>query len=168
MKVLFLSHYKNNDTVGFFAQNLMLAIHKAGIDIVFRHIDNGKDQSAKLHPILLPFEAEPIVDCTHCIQFLQPEYVTGTKKFLKNIAIVSERGSNYNNLLVMDEIWVFNEKIKNELQKFVSEDKIRIVFPVLNDIKDKLSFIYDSGAMLGFENFTLSSVGKNIKEILSA
>ena len=168
MKVLFLSHYKTDDTMGFYAQSLMLAMHKAGIDIVFRHIDNGKDASVKLHPLLLPIEDEPLSHCTHCIQFLKSEYTLGTKKFDKNIAIVLEPGKNSNNLSIMDEVWVFNDKTRIEVEKFISSSKIRTISPVLNNIKNKLEFVYSNGGDVNFEDFTIDSVGQKIKELLSA
>ena len=154
--------------MGAYAQNMMLALKKSDVDLVFRHIDNGKDAGAKTHPLLSPIENESLQDCTHCIQFLQPEYMIGTKKFEKNIGIVLDCNEDINNILCMDEVWVFNSQSKEFLISKAPEVNIKVINPVLLDIKDKLQHCYDNYDVVDFEQFSLKSVGSTIKEMLSA
>jgi hypothetical protein len=155
-------------SLGAYAQNIMLALKKCDVDLVFRHIDNGKGVGAKTHPLLCPIETESLQGCTHCIQFLQPEYMLGTRKFEKNIGMVLDCNEDVNNILCMDEIWVFNNQSKDFLVSKIPEAKIRVIDPVLLDIKDKLQYSYDNCDVVDFDRFSLKSVGSTIKEMLSA
>lgn len=168
MKVLFLSHYKNNDKFGIYAQGLMLALKKADVDIVFRHISNNKNETNSLHLLLRPLEGESLDGCTHCIQFLEPEYLLGTKKFLKNIAIIAEKGKSYNDLIFMDEVLVFEDEVKSHILQALPQIKVKTIVPPLGDIKDKLVFVYENSREIEFNEFSLDSVGLKIKEALSA
>lgn len=168
MKVLFLSHYKNNDKSGFYAQGLILAMHKVGIEITFRHITNNKKELDRLNPILSAINTGDLKDCTHCVQFLDPEYIVGTKKFIKNISIVLDAQKLCNDLIFMDEVWVFEERVKSSILDKHPKTKVRIIDPVLTDEKDKLTFMYTNNRKIEFEDFSLDSVGTQIKEALSA
>lgn len=168
MKILFLSHYKNSGKLGLYAQGIMLALHKSGIEIVFRHIENNADNSNKLNPILLPIENESLADCTHCIQFLQSEFMLGTKKFTKNIAILLEKPKNIHELIIFDEIWVFDDNLKESINLSEPQIIVKTINPLLLNIQDKLEYIYNSIRKIDFEDLSLNSVGMSIKEALSA
>lgn len=169
MKILFLAHYKNADGMGILAQNIILALHKCDIDLVFRHIDNGKP-IGPTHQLLLPIENESLTNCTHCIQFLDTDYIIGTKKFEKNIAIVHEINENsMYNLLLMDEIWVFDNDLKETIINNLQINNVVKIDPVLNSDKDKLRYIYsDKNIEVDFERFSIQSVGSKMKEMLGA
>lgn len=168
MKVLFLSHYKNSNKLGSYAQGLMLALHKAGVELVFRHIENGKDKENKLHPILMPLEQGLLDECTHCVQFLQSEYILSTDKFVKNIVVLLEPIKNMYELRLFDEVWVFEDSLKKLIQLDHPEISIKVITPVLTDIKDKLEYIYKNQKQADFESFSLNSVGVSMKEALYA
>ena len=172
MKILFLGHYRNNDDAGVISQNFILSMHKAKIDILCRHIYAGSELNPQVDPIIHQLENNNKHNCDICIQYLSPQYLIGTTKFKKNIAILNaddiedEKTSSFiYHYKVFDEVWVFDEKQKKKLEKEISN--IKIISPPSDSIKQQIKFMYNSPDK-NIEHFSLENVGKAIKEILSA
>jgi len=173
MKVLFLSHYRNDNESGFLSQNLILSMHNSGIKLFCRHIDNKTSLTNKIDPIILELEKKDSIPCDFCIQYLDAEYILGTKKFKKNIAILngdeidkpeqSELIYNYN---LVDEVWVFDKEQQHKLSRHIQKP-ILIVPPPSSDLKQAIRFTYNNPDA-NIEMFSIENVGKIIKEHLSA
>lgn len=169
MKVLFLSHYRNNDDIAKLSQNIALSMYVAEIEVASRHIDNNK---SVVNPpeIMTLLEKTPLENFTHCIQFLEPEYIVYSSSFEKNIAIVhsSYLNSKYiDNLNLVDEIWCFDDETKEAIsRKF--ENKIKKLAPPIFDLQSQLSFLYNHTDNYNIDDLSIVKSKQFIKENLSA
>jgi hypothetical protein len=109
MKVLYIGYYREKSDWGQQTANNILALDRAGVDVVCRSINLGGTETPQE---LLKLENKSISDCTHCIQHVFPEHMVGTDKFDKNIGYFTNNFVNINNsswvekLNMMDEVWV--------------------------------------------------------------
>lgn len=124
MKILYIGYYKENSDWGRYATNNILALEKAGLDVVCRAISfSGKETPREISHL----EDKSLDDCDICIQHVFPEHLVGTDKFKKNIAILGndfiemEHTTWVEQLNQMDQIWVpsicASEQIAEELSK---------------------------------------------------
>lgn len=108
MKVLYIGYYKEKSDWGKQTVNNILALEKAGVDVVCRSIALGNTQTPES---IAHLEDKNIGDATHCIQHVFPEHMVGTGKFEKNIGFLTnnfvelKHSSWVERLEMMDEIW---------------------------------------------------------------
>jgi len=120
MKLLYIGHYKESSGWSKAAINGIRAVATTDIDIVCRNI-KLTDNPYELDQDILNFENKDLDNIDVCIQHVLPHHITGTDKFKKNIAyFVHELDSIkyhhwYQNLELVDEIWVPNSCAKNNL-----------------------------------------------------
>jgi|10_taG_2_1085330.scaffolds.fasta_scaffold05407_4 glycosyltransferase involved in cell wall biosynthesis len=113
-KVLFVGHYREQSGWGNAAQDYILAMDRAGVDVVPRPIKLNNVQ-AKVHPRILALERNRSPqDCDVCIQNVLPHFMKYDGRFKKNIGIcfteTTERGISdwHDHMELMDEIWAPN------------------------------------------------------------
>lgn len=153
MKLLYIGHYKENSGWSKAALNAIEAISTTDIDIVCRNI-KLTDASSHIDNRILPLEQKELNNIDYCIQHVLPHHFTGSQKFKKNIAyFVYEFDSiKYhhwaNSLKLMDEIWVPNCDIKNNLIDDGFEEKTLRVIPHTFDVYQYT----DSGKRIFFHN----------------
>ena len=122
MKVLYIGHYKEFGGWGRAATDQILALDRAGVDVVCRNITLTADKP-NLEPRLLELESKSIEGCDVCIQHILPHHLVGTKSFRKNIAFLEAETYSikplawFEQLKQMDEVWVANEDLKNSLDR---------------------------------------------------
>ena len=122
MKVLYIGHYKEFGGWGRAATDQILALDKAGVDVVCRNITLTRDRQ-NLDPKLLELESKSVKDCDVCIQHVLPHHLVGAHSFKKNIAFLEAETYSikplawFEQLKQMDEIWVANEDLKNSLDR---------------------------------------------------
>jgi glycosyltransferase involved in cell wall biosynthesis len=131
MKVLYISHYRERGGWSQAAQDTMLALDKAGVDVVARHVTltSDSDVPAKIREL----ENKSSEDCDVCIQHVLPHHLVGSSKFKKNIACLASESTSikhlawFNQLQQMDEVWVPNE----QSSWFLADDGIGIPVKVV-------------------------------------
>lgn len=133
MKLLYIGHYKENSGWSKAAINNIEAIASTDIDIVCRSV-KLTDTKPILSNNILNMENKDLNNVDYCIQNVLPHHITGTDKFRKNIAyFINDLDSIkthywYNNLQLVDEIWVPNNDSKNNLiQDGIDENTIRVI-----------------------------------------
>ena len=108
MKVLYIGYFKENSDWGQFAVNNILALEKAGCDVVCRAIEFGNHETPKK---IKHLENKNLEGVDYCIQHVFPEHMVGTEKFKKNVgyfcneAVKIDHSTWTERLSVMDEIW---------------------------------------------------------------
>jgi glycosyltransferase involved in cell wall biosynthesis len=128
MKTLLIGHYKENSGWSHAAMNTIFAMQKVGIDIVSRNIALTQYNKNVDHRLIM-IENKTLNDIDVLIQNVLPHHIVGTQRFRKNVAyFVGESNTlKYNKWLyylkLVDEVWVPNETLKNNLEK----DGIKIV-----------------------------------------
>ncbi len=176
MKVLFLSHYRNNDDIAKLSQNIALSMYAAEIEVASRHIDNDKPL-VNPSEIMTLLEKTPLEDFTHCIQFLEPEYIVYSSSFEKNIAIVHSNylNSKYiDNLNLVNEIWCFDDKTKEAISRELKNKilcanfSIKKLAPPILDLQSQLSFLYNHTDNYNIDDLSIVKSKQFIKENLSA
>lgn len=151
MKLLYLGHYKESSGWSKAAINAIEAINTTDIDITCRDIKLTENKP-NVTDTVLNLEKKPLTDIDFCIQHLLPHHLVGTTKFKKNIAyFVAESTSiEYhhwsNNLGLMDEIWVPNADMKDNLL-FDGFTNVKVI-PHAFDIKKYA----DTGNRIKFNN----------------
>lgn len=109
MKVLYIGYYREKSDWGKQTVNNILALERAGVDVVCRSIQLGGTETPDA---LLHLEKKDAEDATHCIQHVFPEHMVGSDKFKKNVGLLSNNfirmwhSSWIEKLSIMDEIWV--------------------------------------------------------------
>lgn len=122
MKVLYIGHYKENSGWADAAVSHILALDSVGVDVVCRNVTLTQDKQ-EVHPRILQLEQKDTQGCTHCIQHVLPHHLVGTDHFTKNIAYLAYESSDitqiswWENLQMMDEVWVPNRSLQQGLQK---------------------------------------------------
>lgn len=133
MKVLYLGHYKENTGWSKAATNAIEALCTTDLDVVCRNV-KLTDTNPIVNPNILRLEQKDLNNIDYCIHHVLPHHITGTNKFKKNVAyFVSEMDSIryhhwYQNLELVDEVWVPNTDAKvNLINDGFSEKKIRVI-----------------------------------------
>jgi glycosyltransferase involved in cell wall biosynthesis len=153
MKVLYVGHYKENSGWSKAAINNIEAISTTDIDLVCRSV-KLTDTKEVLNQNIIELENKNLNDIDYCIQHVLPHHITGTNKFKKNVAyFVHELDSIkyhhwYQNLELVDEVWVPNQNSKNHLiiDGFDS-NKIRVIphaFDISKFTDNKQRIIFDN------------------------
>jgi glycosyltransferase involved in cell wall biosynthesis len=118
MKVLFIGVYKDGTGWGNAAQNYILALDAAGVDVVPRAIKLN-DRGAEVPQRILQLEKKSTKGCDYVIQNVLPHHMEYEGLFKKNIGIYFTETSHFKNsgwpqkLNMMDELWVCNEQMKD-------------------------------------------------------
>tara|TARA_Y100000592_G_scaffold101036_1_gene184768 strand:- start:11005 stop:12147 length:1143 start_codon:yes stop_codon:yes gene_type:complete len=120
MKVLYIAHYREFGGWSQAATDQMLALDKAGVEVVCRNITLTSDRQ-DINPKILEFERRDSSGCDFCIQHVLPHHLVGTDGFKKNIAFLEAETLSikplawFENLKQMDEVWVANKHLMNSL-----------------------------------------------------
>lgn len=121
MKVLYIAHYKEGSGWSNASLNSILALDKAGVDVVCRNVSLTNNRS-QIPERILQLEEKSIDNVDYCIQHVLPHHLVGSSRFKKNIAVfVSESNMKpshpwVHNLKIVDEVWVPNNTNKNVLE----------------------------------------------------
>lgn len=117
MKVLYIGHYRDGTGWGDAAKNNILALHKAGVDVIPRAISYN-EQDSEIDETIQELEKRSTDGCDVCIQHTLPINYVYDSNF-KNIGYVATESSDFidsgwsKNINMMDEIWVPSEYVKN-------------------------------------------------------
>ncbi len=127
MKVLYIGYYKEKSDWGRYATSNILALEKAGLDVVCRAISfSGNETPREISHL----EDKSLDDCDVCIQHVFPEHLVGTDKFEKNIAIFGnefvtlDHSSWAEQLNQLDQIWVASEVAKDSMPKEIKDKTV--------------------------------------------
>ena len=140
MKVLYIGHYKEFGGWAQSAANQILALDKAGVDVVCRNVTLTSDK--KISGRLAELDQKSTEGCDICIQHVLPHHLVGTSRFKKNIAFLETESVSikhlpwFDQLKLVDEIWVPNSQAK----EFLEADNIDIpvsVMPHPCDLNDR-------------------------------
>lgn len=116
MKVLFIGVYKDGTGWGHMATNYILALDKAGVQVVPRVVRLSYGPTIEVHPRILELEDNDESGCDVVIQNILPSMMEYNGHF-KNIGLYCSETSNFCNtdwaahLNTMDELWVPNKKM---------------------------------------------------------
>lgn len=86
MKVLFIGHYREQSGWGRAAQEYILALDEAGVDVVCRAVKLNPVQP-ELPERIIELEAKSDKDCDICIQCVLPHHLHYNGRFKRNICI---------------------------------------------------------------------------------
>jgi glycosyltransferase involved in cell wall biosynthesis len=133
MKLLYIGHYKENSGWSKAALNMIEAISTTDMDLVCKSVKlTGREPV--LDKNILALENKDLNNVDYCIQHVLPHHITGTSKFKKNVSyFVHELDSIkhhhwYQNLQLVDEVWVPNQDSKNNLVvDGFDKNKIRVI-----------------------------------------
>ena len=123
MKVLYLGYYRDGTGWAKAAQNYILALDAAGVDVVPRYIKLNSN-NVKVPDRISELETKSDSDCNIIIQNLLPHHMDFSGQFDKNIALYyTETDSCFptnwpERINLMDEAWVPNI----EMAKIVTEN----------------------------------------------
>ncbi len=115
MKVLYVGIWKDGTGWGNAAQNYILALDKAGIEVVPRAIILNKNDKTDIPARILELEENNESNCDVCIQHLLPDMMEPHGKFDINVGMFAYESNHFRNtdwaqhLNTMDQIWVFND-----------------------------------------------------------
>ena len=116
MKVLYVGVYKDGTGWANAAQNYILALDAAGIDVVPRAVKHNLRYS-EVHPRILELEKQSSRNCDVIIQNVLPIFMEYSGHFQKNVGLYftetdSIKSSSWPaKLNLMDELWVCNEQM---------------------------------------------------------
>ena len=120
MKVLYIGHYKESRGWANAAVNQILALDKAGVDVVCRSVTLTQDNN-NIHPRIQQLEEKDSYGCDICIQHVLPHHLVGGDSFKRNIAFLESESTSLKSvgwltqLTQMQEIWVPNNDLKKSL-----------------------------------------------------
>lgn len=132
MKILYIGHYKESGGWSQAAKDYILALDSIGIDVVCRNVTLTKD-NPNTDKRLLKLEEKDSTNCDYCIQHILPHHLVGSSKFKKNIAFLASESTSikhiawFNNLQIMDEVWVPN----NDSKFYLEQDNINLPIKVI-------------------------------------
>lgn len=114
MKVLYISHHRENSGWGEAARNYILALDSVGVEVCVRAIQVGQPKQ-EIPDRILELEKRDIRDCDVVIQHVLPKYMDYNGR-LYNIGLyVTENDLLYTEwpakLNLMDELWVANDRM---------------------------------------------------------
>ena len=111
MKVLYIGHYRDGTGWANAAVNNILALHKAGIDVVPRAVSyNNRDSEYPQQ--IKDLELKSSYGCDVCIQHVLPHLYNYSSKYKKNIGYLATETTNFKDVgwaqhcNMMDQIWV--------------------------------------------------------------
>jgi glycosyltransferase involved in cell wall biosynthesis len=127
MKVLYLGVWKDGTGWGNAAQNCILALDSAGVDVVPRAISlTQAGPNVHVPERILELEQNDESGCDICIQHLLPEMMEYNGRFDLNIGRYDYETSHFRNttwaehLNLMDQVWVSNnDMIRSARQSYV-------------------------------------------------
>lgn len=130
MKVLFIGHYREKGGWAQAARDYILALNRAGVDVVCRNVTLTSNN--EISPELEKLESKDTSDCDYCIQHVLPHHLVKTNKYKKNVALVALESTTIKHhpwleyLKLVDEVWVPNRDSKSFLVDDI-KNKIRVV-----------------------------------------
>jgi glycosyltransferase involved in cell wall biosynthesis len=136
MKILYIGHYKDGTGWGDAAKNNILALHKAGVNVVPRAISYNNSDS-ETDETILELEKATTEGCDVCIQHTLPHNYVYDANF-KNIGYIDTETSDFletgwhKSINMMDELWVPAEYVKNACIKSGVTIPIKIVPHCIN------------------------------------
>jgi hypothetical protein len=127
MKILYIAHYKESSGWSNAATQNVLALNSAGLDVVCRDIKLTNREYTP-NPLIEELERKDLKDVTDCIQHVLPHHICATQKFAgKNISnyvaesMFTQKNAWHTFLDLTDEIWVPNDTLKQNTEKFVNK-----------------------------------------------
>jgi hypothetical protein len=122
VKILYIGHYKEFGGWGQAAADYILALDKAGVDVVCRNVTLTVDMN-DVNPRILELEKKSSQGCDFCVQHVLPHHLVKTDKFKKNVAFLASESTSikhlawFEHLKLVDEVWVPNNELKQSLEK---------------------------------------------------
>lgn len=132
MKILYIAHYKESGGWAQAAEDYILALDSVGVDVVCKNVTLTEDK-LNVNRRLLELEKKDSTGCDFCIQHVLPHHLVGSSQFKKNIAFLATESTSikhlawFNNLKIMDELWVPN----NDSKFYMEQDNIGIPVKVI-------------------------------------
>lgn len=145
MKILYIGHYKEFGGWAQAATDQILALDSAGVDVVCRNVTLTKDKN-DVDSRILELEQKSTSGCDVCIQHVLPHHLVKATKFKKNIAFLESESSSikhlgwFEQLRLVDEIWVPNSNLKDILEQDGIDVPVTIVPHTVNVNKYKKDF----------------------------
>lgn len=153
MKVLYIGHYRDGTGWANAAVNNILALHKAGIDVVPRAVSyNSKDSEYPQQ--IKDLELKSSYGCDICIQHVLPHLYSYSSDYIKNIGYLATETTNFKDTgwaqhcNIMDQIWV---------PSLASKASCR-----LSGVKTDIQIVPHS---LDIQSYASSEGGKKIQEL---
>tara|TARA_B100001564_G_scaffold353560_1_gene362725 strand:+ start:1828 stop:2952 length:1125 start_codon:yes stop_codon:yes gene_type:complete len=134
MKLLYFGHFLEGTGWSHAAINNIIALDKAGIDVVCRNLKLSDSQPSEVVPLLHQNLSKPVsgIDC--CIQHVLPHFLVNNNLFKKNIAFFEAETTTIKHLSWFDQlnsfeqVWVPCNHNKNTLiNDGMDSSKIKIV-----------------------------------------
>ena len=94
MKVLYIGHYRDVSGWARAATDYILAMDRAGIDVVCRPVKLN-ESVAPVDPRIEELESKDSSGCNICIQHVLPHHLDYNGRFEKNIALYATETSNF-------------------------------------------------------------------------
>lgn len=174
MKVLYISHNKEGTAWASTANNHMLALHSAGVDVVSRTVKINNN-NGYVPELVKSFECKTTNKVDAIIQQILPHYYESTS-VCKNIGMYLNDTDTLNfpawglKLSLMDEIWCPNQKTRDAILKYNKKVKV-VPHPCDISVYNKQYNGMDLGVHNG--NFIFYFIGelnsrKNIKDLIRA
>tara|TARA_Y100001938_G_C8050768_1_gene411557 strand:+ start:186 stop:1346 length:1161 start_codon:yes stop_codon:yes gene_type:complete len=122
LKVLYLGYYRDGTGWAKAAQNYIMALHCAGVDVVPRYVKLN-DVDGEIYSDINILESKSDKNCDVVIQHLLPHHMDFNGNFDKNIALYVTETDNClstgwpERLNLMDEAWVPNKYMAEEVCK---------------------------------------------------
>ena len=116
MKVLYIGYYKDGSGWAQAAQDWILALDAAGVDVVPRAYKLN-NFNGSIPERIIELEKKSDRNCTHVIQHLLPHHMDFDGNFDRTIGLFFTETSHFSNtswpnkLNLMDEIWVTNKQM---------------------------------------------------------
>lgn len=133
MKLLYWGHFLEGTGWSTAAINNVIALDKAGVDVVLRNIKVSENEPKEVPELILKNLNKNVSNIDCCIQHVLPHFLVKSDLF-KNIAFFSAETSTikhlawFDELNNMDEVWVACSHNKNLLiQDGMNEQKIKII-----------------------------------------
>ena len=176
MKILYIGHYRDGTGWGDAALNNILALHKAGVDVVPRAISYN-DAGYDIGQTVSDLEKKSTEGCDVCIQHTLPGNYFYNSNF-KNIGFIETECSDFSdtgwhkNINTMDELWAPCEYSKSASEKSGVNIPIKIA-PHCIDMDQYYNTSNGPKIQEMTSGFTFAFVGefierKNLKALLRA
>lgn len=175
MKVLYISHFREGSGWGYHAQNNMLALDAAGVEVAARCV-NLKPVEGYVNPRILELENNSAEGITHVIQHVLPHYMEYTSEF-PNIGFHLNDTQSLvfpiwkHKLSLMNEVWCPNINTEQVLS-MILDSPARVV-PIPCDTKEydrtyeKMNLGKHNGSYIFYVIADLST-RKNLKDTIRA
>jgi len=132
MKVLYIGHYRDVSGWARAAIDYILAMDRAGIDVVCRPVKLNQSV-APVDPRIEELERKDSSGCNICIQHVLPHHLDYNGHFDKNIALYATETSNFffsswgKKINCMDEAWVINQSMVESSRKSGVDIPIKVI-----------------------------------------